>query len=151
MDIGRKNGHKDPKRHQSSNELLEAVRNRTELGGYDLEDWSLLFILMHPRKLGLKNIEMTLHSFPSSIASDPSLHIGVLFRIRNKSASLFPNNHLVIKTFYRNSKLGGEKKKKVIGAPLFLCMDLEAYFQHVAYLQEATYKHTEAIGTTSEL
>jgi hypothetical protein len=75
------------------------MKDKTELGGFDLQDWSLLFPLMHPQKLGLKNIETTLHSCPSSVASDPSLHVGVLLWNRNKSASSFPNNHLAIKNF----------------------------------------------------
>jgi hypothetical protein len=89
MDIERKNGHikKRWKRNRSSNELVEALRDKTELEGFNLEDWNLLFPLMHPRKLRLKNIETTLRSYPSSITSDLSLHVGVL--LRNKSTSSF--------------------------------------------------------------
>ncbi len=45
------------KRNWSSYELLEALRYKTELGGFDLEDWSLLFLLMHPQELGFKTLK----------------------------------------------------------------------------------------------
>jgi hypothetical protein len=50
-------------------------------------------------KTRLKNIETTLRSLPSSISSDPSLHVRVMLQMRNKNASSSPDNHYALKSF----------------------------------------------------
>lgn len=64
-------------------------------------------------KTRFRNIETTLHSHPSSTASNPNLHAMVLPWMKNKSASSSPDNHSTIKTFSQELETWRRKKKKM--------------------------------------